>query len=394
MNKILFFHHTLFNKITGSAEKLLRDFIEILSDSGKFEIYVAYSKDSNNYIPENFLNKNIKFIEFNIDHAEISSPYRYVNMAPSMAEILGDIQPNAFIGLVWGDNQSNLFNLPNWLPVIELSPFGHFTSNGNLRKLLVSGASNVSRLKRKGVYIAEVLFNPLRIPEFNEEKAFGRPKDRPIILGRTGRADPSIFDPISLLAFEKLEKKYGEQVKYIYVNPPYQAKQLVEERGIKGVDFLDWLSEDQLDRLYRDIDIFAHARLDGETLGMAIAESMLYQNVVVTHVSKKFNDHLFLVRKPFALAAEVNNVEQYYEALDFYVTNRENLPSYGVQAREFARQNFDISLIREKIINDCLDVCSYSGNPLPLKLRFYFYLHKTLFGFKIKMIQLIKKLGY
>jgi glycosyltransferase involved in cell wall biosynthesis len=389
MLNIIVFHHTLFDLVTGSAEKLLRDVAWMLAESDSFVVNMVYSRKNAIHIPEDFReHENIRLHEFDFERFEDKPPYRYLNMKPNILNIIANTKATGFLGLVWGDNQDLIKRLPKGLPTILFSPFGNFTSNGNVRKLYVSGASNVDRLKSKGILFAEVLFNPLRIPTLNDEKAHGRPLSRPIVLGRTGRDDPHIFDPISIEAFSKLEKKYGSGVQYRYVNPSNEARELASKLGLKQIRFYNWLNPDELKDFYNQIDIFAHARRDGETLGVAIGEAMLYQNVVVTHVSKLYNDHLLLINEPHGKVVGCNDVQGYFEALDSFVKQRQILPQLGLEARKFASSLFDINMVASRIVEDCIDSCEYYGKPYgrSLRTRFFWFRFSSTTKYSIKIL--------
>ena len=125
--------------------------------------------------------------------------------------------------------------------MLLISPFGDFCSNGNVRGLYVSGQTNVSMLKGKGLLDAEIFFNPLATPEDKDKERIQR--SGPVVFGRVGRNDSFIFDPISLQAFAKLEHEFGAQVKYIYVNPSIEARELVENLKLQRVEFREWLKK-------------------------------------------------------------------------------------------------------------------------------------------------------
>lgn len=393
MNSVIVFHPFLFDKITGSAEKLLREFVQILANSGEFVVHAIFGNRGEIEIPDGIMrHPNVRLCEFAYDRIDAVPPWRVVGMVPSLVDLVKEAQAQAFICLVSAEDQEPIRSLPKWLPLILISPFGDFCSNGNVRKLYVSGAMNVRRLKRRGVCSASVFFNPLPVAPLNEHKAKDAPLNRPVIIGRVGRRDSFIFDPISILAFARLEAEYGAAVRFIYVNPAEEARTLVSALGLKQVEFRDWLSEKELADFYEEIDIFAHARRDGETLGVAIAEAMLRQNVIVTHVSRHFNEHLFLAREPFGRVAGGDDVDEYYAHLKYFVSHPELLPRLGMQAREFASEYFDANIVGRRIVSDCIEACSFYGKPLPVFLRLWFELLRIWFWTKFILRSAVKRI--
>jgi glycosyltransferase involved in cell wall biosynthesis len=357
MKKILIFHPTLMDDITGSSETLLREIAKFLFKSDKFDIALAYGT-------KNQLSDDLKTLrEYQLlpfFYRGISSNFgsKIVGMKPLLPEIIEIAKPDLIITLISEPFQKSIKEIPRRIPLILISPFGEFSTNGNLRKIYVSGKNNIDKLERLGIKGATLFFNPIPIPDFNVKKSLDDEDKETVIYGRIGRADSFIFDPISIYAFKKLEEKYGDKVKYIYVNPCEACINLSKSLGIKNIEFREWLSKEQLNELYTNIDILAHARRDGETLGVAIGEAMLFQNPIVSHKTHHFNEHLFLIREPYGKASNADDVEGYFEAMDFFFTRRKKLGTLGCTARDFAIEHFDYELISSRIIDDCAEACA------------------------------------
>ena len=364
MKSLIVFHIDLFNQFTGSTEKLLQDIAVLLADSGDFLVWCVYGENGHESDVPKLIREHdrIRLFSFSYSCLATRPPWRPLGLDINLKKLLNTIKPSVFIGVVSSGHQWPLTSIPSDIPLLLISPFGDFCSNGNVRKLYVSGNANVSKLKKKGIDIAEVFFNPLEVPL--PRIFFPTVNLQKVIFGRCGRSNSAIFDPISLRAFAKLELEYGDLVKYIYVNPPSEAIDLANVLEIKNVSFTDWLSIEELKDFYLTIDVFAHARRDGETLGVAIGEALLNSCVVVSHKSKFFNEHLFLLQEPFGLVAEIDDVEGYYKHLKWCVENKSALPELGVKARTFAQKLFDKNIIAKKIVKDCLEVSSFTGRPL------------------------------
>jgi len=370
MTAAVIMHPNLFNVVTGSSEKLLRDIALILADSGKFDVRCVYRQldDGTVAVPSRFRDHpNLRTVPFTCERIGSHAPWRPKAMVPSLDDIMAAAGPAIFICMVSSGDQWPITSLGQDVPMLLISPFGDFCSNGNVRRLYVSGVENVGALKRKGVEFAEVFYNPLRVSTRAERRCVG--KSDPIVLGRVGRADSAIFDPISLRAFGKLEEEFGDQVSYVYVNPSPEARQLVADKGIKRVIFREWLSDEELESFYDEIDIFAHARSDGETVGIAIAEAMLHGCAVASHRSLVFNEHLYLLNPPYGLVADVDDVDGYYRNLRHFMVNRERLREYGDAAQAFAEAHFGYESVGQKLIDDCAEMVGFIGRPHPLKQR-------------------------
>lgn len=364
MQNLIVFHTGLFEEKTGSTEKLLQEIALILADSGRFFVWCLYGEaGSSARVPNVFrTHKQIRLLSFSYVSLSTRPPWKPVGLNVHIGDLVKSITPCAFVGVVSSGHQWPISDMPSQIPMLLISPFGDFCSNGNVRRLYVSGQSNVQRLKRKGIETAEIFFNPLTVPPASlKNNIEGR---RTVVFGRCGRSDKFIFDPVSLKAFANIERDFGDLVKYVYVNPSREARELVEKLNLKNVDFREWLNEEELRQFYLEIDVFAHARRDGETLGVAIGEAMLNSCVIISHKTNFFNEHLFLLQKPFGFVSDVDDVDGYYENMKWCVVNKDRLLELGERARLFAEQYFSKEVISKKIVSDCLELAGFSGIPL------------------------------
>jgi glycosyltransferase involved in cell wall biosynthesis len=391
MKTVIIFHIGLFAEVTGSGEKLLRDMALILADSSEFLVCCIYgvSKEPISIPKKIQRHPHIKLIHFVFAKQAARPPWKPEGMLESIEKVIKGLNPSVFICLVSSGDQWPITSLPSTIPMLIISPFGDFCSNGNVRGLYVSGQTNVSRLKGRGLVNAEVFFNPLVDPEVKDRTRIER--NRPIVFGRVGRNDSFIFDPISLQAFAKLEHDFGAQVKYIYVNPSIEARELVENLKLQRVEFREWLSAEELQSFFSEIDVFAHARRDGETLGVAIAEAMLNACPVVSHKSSEFNEHLFLLQKPFGFVAEVDDIDGYYDHLKWLVLNQNQIYELGEQARAFALQYFDEKVVAKKVLNDCQKISLFIDKPLCVSIRIFHELLRYNFWIGIIIRKIFKR---
>ena len=144
-----------------------------------------------------------------------------------------------------------------------------------------------------------VLYNPIEQPAFDmtpEIKALSRQylidtyslPPNAIILGRVGRNDN--FDPISLKALQLVILKQPN-VFYLVVDGLNGWKEESEKLGIENhIRFIPPIIDDvQLSTFYRGLDIYAHARHDGECCPCNIQEAMMHGIPVVSHESGIYN---------------------------------------------------------------------------------------------------------
>ncbi len=358
-HNILFFHES--GLFYGSTEKLLQLFAKHLA--GGFNVYFAYSPKLGEQQKSFLGNTDVKMVPFSIAEKQQYEPYTLFGMEPDLAAIIFDNRIECVITIVSAHYQFPINAIPASIPVVLISPFGHWATNGAVFKTYVSGVENLERLKKRGVKSAEMLFNPLE--DFSAEVLHKELVGDKVVFGRIGRGDDQIFDPIAVYAFKKLEEKYGEKVKYIVANPSSGWIKLANQLGIRQMEFLPRLNEQELAQFYHNIDIFAHARKDGETIGIAIAEAMMAGNPIVTHKSHFHNEHLRLLDVSFARWCEVDDVEAYFKNMEWFVEHKEKIREMGALARKKSLSIFgmDVQLpeFTKTITEACKKCTHYNG---------------------------------
>jgi glycosyltransferase involved in cell wall biosynthesis len=135
---------------------------------------------------------------------------------------------------------------------------------------------------------AQVMYNLTDPPEASDDlrTELNVPADA-FVIGRVGRADPGIHDPISVEAVARMQ---DERTWFAALNPPQNMIDEARSLGIKHFLAVPATADSvRLSRYYNTIDVLAHARKDGETFGCNIAEAMIHGKPVVTHLTDEMN---------------------------------------------------------------------------------------------------------
>ena len=354
-HNILFYHDT--GLYYGSTEKLLQTIAKNLNPS-EFNVHFLYSdKKYGEPRLSYFLGSNVKLIKFDYDYKIEKEPFKIVGMKPSIMEIVNKCQIECIFLTIFSNYQFPINIIPSTIPIIAISPFGHWCTNGNIFKTYCSGSENKRRAKRKGARNVELLFNP--IPDPPNKYLTKPPVSEIVVFGRIGRPNDTIFDPISTSAFKKLEDIYGDKVRYDVVAPPPAMVKLAKDLDIKNIRFFEPITdEEELASFYYNIDVFAHARKDGETAGIAIAEAMMAGNPIVTHKSHFHNDHLLYLDEPFARWCEPDDVDAYFENMKWFVENKNRIREMGLLARKKSKSLFGLENFMVHISKDIENACS------------------------------------
>jgi len=212
-----------------------------------------------------------------------------------------------------------------------------------------------------------ILFNPIEQPVLDMTtknrllcremllETYGLPDDA-VLLGRVGRADN--FDPISLRAMARVEQEF-KNVYYIVVNPCDNWRNTAKSLGLNNVRFADPIIGDfELSAFYHGIDIYAHARSDGECCPCNIQEAMMHGLPVVSHESAIYNGQSEIIGDA-GFCVPLGHHEAYAECLLALIANKEVADEdehlipirnhFGRAARRRAMRCFEASTTTSKL---------------------------------------------
>lgn len=340
----------------GSTQKLFRQMAKILAK--ELNVFFAGGPISDQSLKKEIEDSNVKILEFCFTKKQNHEPHKLIGMKPTIIELIEQNKIECVFTTAYAHYQFPINTIPAGIPIILISPFGHYCTNGNVFKTYVSGKENASRIKHRGVKNVQVFFNPLE--DFSPNVLNRREVNDKVVFGRIGRGEDSIFDPIAVKAFKKLEDLYPDKVKYIIINPPPAWKTMAEQLNIKNMEFRGPITDrNVLESFYNEIDVLAHARKDGETVGMAIAEAMMSGCPILTHKSHFHNDHFEILNDSYSKFAEVDDSEKYFENMKWMVEHKDQIRPMGQLARARALEVFGLESQTKKIITDFKEACKH-----------------------------------
>jgi glycosyltransferase involved in cell wall biosynthesis len=125
--------------------------------------------------------------------------------------------------------------------------------------------------------------NPVESPFSQAKLDIGIDSDT-IVLGRIGRPDPGIYDSIAVNG-ARLAQMLGEKIHFLAVATPQPMIDDLVAFDIPHTLIESTVDPVELSEFYNTVDIYCHARADGETFGVNIAEAMIHGKPVITHVA-------------------------------------------------------------------------------------------------------------
>jgi len=199
--------------------------------------------------------------------------------------------------------------------------------------------------------------NPI-LPPSHDERPYLPGHDKGAIwLGRCGRPDDGIYDDINIKASWLLRAR-GYDVRFLVMAPPPRMLQDLEQYQIPYRVVDTSVDEDALSYFYNAIDIYAHARADGETFGNNIAEAMYHGKPVVTHAAVPSHPGMGVFQSQTTLVTHDENgfvvshsIPEYARALETLILNEDRRLAMGEAARNEAHQRFDWRVSGHKLVS-------------------------------------------
>lgn len=365
MNKIKVVHHSKTVGYSGT-DRTAQLFCKYLANSERFEPFVVYRiGDQNNQrldIVREWLGED-HVIGYEWDPGKKGRQAPYMPEHDNLHEVLSAIDPDIVHVHRSGYAEWPCFRYmaprAKW---VETNIFGKADRTPEKQidlNVYISGYIRDEAL-RDGNPDGPVLYNPIEqpvrdvTPELKELcreellEEFKIPRDA-ILLGRVGRADN--FDPISLKAFAEIEKSHPNAW-YIVINPCQGWHDETARLGIQNIRFGAPIVDDyRLSNFYRGLDIYAHARHDGECCPCNIQEAMMHRLPVVSHESAIFNGQSEIVGNA-GFVVPLGDHVAYRDVLDQLIVNPEMANEdetglvrlrehFGLEARRRAMRYFE-----------------------------------------------------
>lgn len=194
---------------------------------------------------------------------------------------------------------------------------------------------------------ADVLYNPIEVPCSTESLRanLGIPASA-FVIGRVGRPDPGIHDPISLRAFRQIE---DPNTYFLALSPPENMIRQAKSLNLRNFIALPSSTDEIfLSKFYNTLDVLAHARRDGETFGCNIAEAMIHGKPVVSHISTQMNAQSEVIGDAGYVVA-LDDWQAYAAKLELLKKDRVMRGTLAARAQARALEQFEARNLTKKL---------------------------------------------
>lgn len=363
MSKIRVVHHSKYLGYSGT-DRTAQLFCKYLAKSDRFEPFIVYRNMPDTYqrldIVKEWLGAD-HVISYEWEPGEQGKGAPYIPEKCDLQQVLADIDPDIvhLHRTGYAEHPGFRYMAPRakWVETNIFGEADHTPEHQIDLHIYISDYIR-NRAMGNGSPNGPVLYNPIDQPVRDvlpEQQAackeilrqrYGIPHavegQVPMLLGRVGRADN--FDPIALKAFAEVEKQFPEAF-YIVINPCERWRTTASELGIQNIRFGDPIVDDDLlSDFYLGLDIYAHARHDGECCPCNIQEAMMHRLPVVSHESAIYNGQSEIIGNA-GFVVPLGNYEAYRDVLTELIRNPE-MATEDEQGRVRLREHFGLEARR------------------------------------------------
>lgn len=243
---------------------------------------------------------------------------------------------------------------------VETNVFGFYDSNPRVGRSLFMSEWLMNytsqALGRKDPRFS-FINNPVESPCTNDKFPILEDwkKSGSIIVGRCGRPDNGIYNSVNVDAV-RLLRLQGYDVRFAIVAPPNNMLNDLAKLEIPFFVVEPTTDPTTLSTFYNSIDILAHARPDGETFGVNIAEAMMHGKPVVTHIATPSNPNMGVFQAQCEVVTNnktgfvvSNNPADYSEALKKLVDDPNRRQEMGEAGRQKAVREYHVDVCVAKL---------------------------------------------
>ena len=160
---------------------------------------------------------------------------------------------------------------------------------------------------------AIIIPNPVYVPKVEGRLDF----NHKFIFGMHQRNNDSIFSPIPLEAYKKIE---NDDTMFLMLGGSIKYERQAFDLGIKNILFCPTTSDvDTIHKFLNTLTVYAHGRADGEQCSTAIIEAMSHGLPVISHVAPSMGQ----VEQIGNAGVVVENVESYAKIMKKYMDEKD-----------------------------------------------------------------------
>jgi glycosyltransferase involved in cell wall biosynthesis len=240
-------------------------------------------------------------------------------------------------------------------PVVEWNIFGMADPSHNLIKsLAISPLCRDLYIKNGGdPKKINVQYVPVSISdEIDNLRSKLSIPENAIVCGMHQRPERGIFSPVSINAIVNVSRVTKKEIYFLLLGGSTLYSVHARSVGLKNFIHLPYESNQKnVDIFLNTLDIYTHARADGETLGRVLQEAMIHKLPVISHTAQ-WNAHI----ETIGSGGHVAKTEmEYSDVLLSWINNLEQANKIGMSGYEEAINKYSNAKAIEVIQNNIIE---------------------------------------
>jgi hypothetical protein len=246
-------------------------------------------------------------------------------------------------------------------PVVEWNVFGMVDRSQNLVKsLAISPLCKELYLKNGGEPAkSEVMYVPVLPPTTTDNlRQQLSIDDDAIVCGMHQRPEDAIFSPISLDAVQAVSKKLKNKIYFLILGGSELYQKHAKSIGLNNFHQLKYESGiDGVSRFLNTLNIYTHARTDGETLGRVLQEAMMHKLPIISHEAQ-WNAHIETIGVGGVV---VSDPSKYAPILTEWISDPSKAKKIGSLGYDLAIQRYSFPAIVSRFEEILFEVARNEG---------------------------------
>lgn len=344
----------------GGCEKYLQNIACILSKSDEFEVDYFYTNaspyinwDSPFVHPDNDESRkkimqehDIKLIKVNVENKDAAGvPYRWVNT--DFWELFNE-EDYDYVSSARSGYPEYPFNLINKTKIIDTIHGPQGEDKENIEKSILLCDWQAEQWANNGGNIDKAIIIPtlVKVPEqkpSNLREELGISPEAFVYGFHQGNRD-DIYSPLSLAAYEKIANPNNY---FIIMGGSQYHRQYAKKIGAGNILFLDFESSvEKIHNFLGAIDVFAHARRDGEVCSAAIIEALYHGKPIISHPAMNMG-HAEQIEGCGKMAT---TLEEYFSEMKKLEEDNHYYADISSKAKAKYEEKYSYNAIQDKIL--------------------------------------------
>lgn len=351
---------------SGGTEKFIQTIIANLPKD-KFEVdayytnaapYVGndYKHIDNDQVNIDYVkNHGVNVIPIKVGYKDVSTP-THEWLGTDFYEKFDETKYDMLLTARAGHSEAPCCHLKN-IPIIELVTLpGMADRQSNIVKSVHISNFQLQTWVQAGGDVNKSIVIPivsdlLKMSGDDLRKELKIDEDNGFVFGFHQREDDGIFSPVSLEAYKKVMR---DDTWFVIMGGSKLYSRFAEANQLKNFIQIPFSSDPKIkDKFLATLDVFAHARKDGETFGLSISEAMSYGLPILSHAAPAMG-HVETIGNAGFVCNSVDEYANYMQRL-YNHTEINDMELYGKLAKN-AKARYQIEYSVDAAMNKFFEI--------------------------------------